>query len=279
MLDRAGGLGNVVGTGADDNEFRIGDHIQTRDNTSRLATSDGRRVLNRDVWTVTGSRADGTVIAKHRRRRTTVAITSEYLSMQTVLAYASTIAGAQGRNTDTGHVLVTPRTNAASLYVGMTRGRQSNHAHVVTDGHDHGELDLGHKTGLHGFADAIARQPDGDTSATTVRKQWAADATERAAARKRDRDEAYVGKLWENTKLSFPPVRLAQIADRDDQIIRTLSTAPQSIPASIRRASAGTAWGQPHAGDQFVSLLAKPASSPRPGELAANHQDASLTRD
>ncbi len=177
LLDREGRLGSAVGVGADHNEFRVGDQIQTRDNTSRLATSDGRRVLNRDVWTVTGCREDGAVIAKHRRRRTTVAITPDYLATQTVLAYASTIAGAQGRNTDTGHVLVTPRTNAASLYVGMTRGRRSNHAHVVTDGHDHDELNLGHKSGFHGFADAIARQPDGDTSATTVRNNWAAGET------------------------------------------------------------------------------------------------------
>jgi hypothetical protein len=69
-----------------------------------------------------------------------VTITPEYAATDVVLAYATTIAGAQGRTADRGHVLVTPRTSAQALYVGMTRGRESNIAHVVCDGHDHQEL-------------------------------------------------------------------------------------------------------------------------------------------
>ena len=64
-----------------------------------------------------------------------------------VLGYATTIAGAQGRTVDRGHVVVTPRTTSASLYVGMSRGRDANHAHVVCDSHDHTEFELGDLTG------------------------------------------------------------------------------------------------------------------------------------
>ena len=78
-----------------------------------------------------------------------------------MLAYATTIAGAQGRTVDAGHAVVTPRTDSASLYVGMKRGRLRNHAHVVTDGHDHDELQLGHRSGLSAFAAAVVRNPDG----------------------------------------------------------------------------------------------------------------------
>ena len=47
-------LGDEVAIGADANPIRIGDLLQTRDNTVELYTTDGRRVLNREVWKVTG---------------------------------------------------------------------------------------------------------------------------------------------------------------------------------------------------------------------------------
>ena len=176
-----------LGTGADGNPIHVGDQVQTRRNTSELATSDQRRVLNRDVWTVVGRCDDGTVTAVHAGSRgATVQLTPEYLGKHTVLAYATTIAGAQGRTVDAGHAVVTPRTQSASLYVGMTRGRLRNHAHVVTDGHDHDELQLGHRSGLSAFAAAVVRNPDGETSATTVRRRWAEGQHERAATRRHD---------------------------------------------------------------------------------------------
>ena len=39
---------------------------------------------------------------------------------------------AQGRTVDTAHLLVTETLSRQALYVGMTRGRQSNTAYVVT---------------------------------------------------------------------------------------------------------------------------------------------------
>jgi hypothetical protein len=262
-LDRAGLLGESVGVGSDHNQLRIGDQIQTRDNNSKLNTSDGRRVLNRDVWTVTGSNDDGTIIARHVRHKRTVAITPDYVKKHTVLAYGATIAGAQGRTTDTGHVLVTPRTNAASLYVGMTRGRQTNHAHVITDGHDHGELDLGNKSGFHGFADAIQRNPDGDTSATTVRKAWKAGEAERKAARTRDRIDSANRHLWSNAKLTLPKAALPHLSGRDDQIVRALALCKGHAPAVITSAIQGTDWHQPDAAVQFVRQIMKKPSSTR----------------
>ena len=68
--------------------------------------------------------------------------------------------GAQGRTCDRGHVLATPKTTAASLYVGMSRGRIHNRAHVVTDGHDHDEFGLGERPGVGAFADAIRRNAE-----------------------------------------------------------------------------------------------------------------------
>ncbi|MEO5901723.1 MAG: hypothetical protein ABIR68_16565, partial [Ilumatobacteraceae bacterium] len=105
LHDRAALLGDEVGIGAGHNPIRIGDQIQTRLNTSDRAAGDQRRVLNSDVWTVAGQHDDGTVAAVNRNRDTTVRITPDYPAEHTVLAYATTSAGAQGRNADTGHAV------------------------------------------------------------------------------------------------------------------------------------------------------------------------------
>jgi hypothetical protein len=47
------------------------------------------------------------------------------------LGYASTIHGAQGETVTAGHVVIGERTGAAAAYVGMTRGRQANTAHLI----------------------------------------------------------------------------------------------------------------------------------------------------
>ena len=52
------------------------------------------------------------------------------------LAYATTAYGAQGSTVPTSHVLVGEHTGAASAYVGMTRGRERNVAHLVADSTD-----------------------------------------------------------------------------------------------------------------------------------------------
>ena len=199
------------------------------------------------------------------------------MKAHTVLAYGSTLAGAQGRTTDTGHVLVTPRTNAASLYVGMTRGRTANHADVLTDGHDHGELDLGHKSGFHGFADAIRRNPAGETSATTVRKDWIAAEAERSALRSRDRKESYNRSQWNNAKRGMPREILAQLAGRDDEIIRAIEDSPTSFPFSINSALEAVDWTRTTAPQEFLHQISEyrvsaPAAGPSSAPPDANRR-------
>jgi hypothetical protein len=55
-----------------------------------------------------------------------------YLARNAELAYAGNVHVAQGRTVDTAHLLVTDTLSRQALYVGMTRGRESNTAHVVT---------------------------------------------------------------------------------------------------------------------------------------------------
>ena len=51
------------------------------------------------------------------------------------LGYAGNVHVAQGRTVDTAHLLVTDTLSRQSLYVGMSRGREANTAHVVTGKH------------------------------------------------------------------------------------------------------------------------------------------------
>src|SRR5690606_3739576 len=134
---------------------------------------------NRDVWTVTARQPDGALNVRHTTRNASAVLPGDYVAAHTTLAYATTSAGAQGRTVDRGHVIVTPRTTSASLYVGMTRGRLNNKAHVVCDSHDHTEFELGDLTPQQAFANAITRDPDGQLSAHQIERRWQAAAPDR----------------------------------------------------------------------------------------------------
>ena len=191
-------------------------------------------------------------------RGATVQLTPEYLGKHTVLAYATTIAGAQGRTVDAGHAVVTPRTQSASLYVGMTRGRLRNHAHVVTDGHDHDELQLGHRSGLSAFAAAVVRNPDGETSATTVRRRWAEGQHERAATRRHDLAREKATRWWHATSRRLPEPVCVAMGERADTVVAVLAgLPPSSWAAAATKALRSTNWRAPDAADHFVNELTR----------------------
>ena len=103
----------------------VGDRVATRRNDRDLD------VANRETWTVTAVGPDGglQVVDGNRLRR----LPSEYAETCVELAYASTAYGAQGQTVDAAHVVIGEHTSAAAAYVGMTRGRQGNTAHIVAD--------------------------------------------------------------------------------------------------------------------------------------------------
>ncbi|MFT4263400.1 MAG: helicase C-terminal domain-containing protein [Nocardioides sp.] len=57
----------------------------------------------------------------------------DYVRRYIELAYATTAYGAQGATVTESHVLVGEHSGAASAYVGMTRGRERNVAHLVAE--------------------------------------------------------------------------------------------------------------------------------------------------
>ncbi|EDZ8472233.1 TrwC relaxase, partial [Salmonella enterica subsp. enterica serovar Enteritidis] len=80
---------------------------------------------------------DGTVyireVGNDRKHLRTVALPPEYVGEHAHLSYAATAYGVQGATVDTSHTVLSEATSAASVYVGMTRGRDTNQLHIVAE--------------------------------------------------------------------------------------------------------------------------------------------------
>jgi hypothetical protein len=115
-----------------------GDRIATRRNNRDLG------VANRDTWIVIAiSHRGGLLLIPAVTPAGDVpgCVTSagpgprelpaDYVTAHVELAYACTAHGAQGDTVAAAHLVASEHTGAASAYVGMTRGRKANTAHLV----------------------------------------------------------------------------------------------------------------------------------------------------
>lgn len=146
-----------------------GDAIQTRRNDS------GVRVANRQMWVVRSVGKDGVVWAVENasgRRRRMVRLPAEYVAEHTQLAYAATAYGVQGATTAESDTIVSDAIGAASVYVGMTRGRNSNRLHIVAadveDAREQFVLAAGRDRADRGLANATAAARESVRGLTTV---------------------------------------------------------------------------------------------------------------
>ncbi|MEV0066663.1 MobF family relaxase [Amycolatopsis sp. NPDC050768] len=121
----------------------VGDLVQARYNGWNLAGVEGNREvpINRKQYRVLDTRADGSLIVAHvlgcedgvgEVLGERITLPAAYVEEHMTLGYASTVHSAQGLTVDTAHTVTTARSRLAALYVGLTRGRFSNTAHVVT---------------------------------------------------------------------------------------------------------------------------------------------------
>ena len=152
---------------ADGNQAGTGDLIRARLNTK--INAGGRELTNRDTLKITGWHGPH---AQVRRRELDGTWTSPFLVPRAYLAdsaeldYAGNTHVGQGRTVDTAHLLVTGTLSRRSLYVGLTRGRESNTAHIVTGntappGHPPYE-----QASPESVVKAILERDDADLSAT-----------------------------------------------------------------------------------------------------------------
>ena len=117
---------------------------------------------------------------------------ADYVHEHVELAYATTVHGAQGETVDRAHLLIGETTGAAAAYVGMTRGRESNTAHLVADSVDDARAqwievfnrdraDLGPAHAARVAADDIERYGPGPTASPRRRAAAAACSPPRSA--------------------------------------------------------------------------------------------------
>ena len=176
----------------------VGDRVATRRNDQAL------QVANRDTWTLTAIADDGTATVTGSTGQQRV-LPPAYVRAQVELAYASTTYGAQGETTRVGHLLLGEQTGAAGAYVGMTRGRDTNTAHLVAEsvedaralwvaafGRDRADLGPAHAARLAaGEADKYAPHRPLEQALAEVYRAWTtqADLSERLAATRHLRDQ------------------------------------------------------------------------------------------
>ena len=132
-LTQLGTIGSPQAALSDGNHAGIGDLIRARLNTQIDAS--GRPLTNRDTLQITAFRGPDAEVRRQRLDGTWTGrfrVPRAYLARSAELAYAGNVHVAQGRTVDTAHLLVTQTLSRQALYVGMTRGRQANTAHVVT---------------------------------------------------------------------------------------------------------------------------------------------------
>ena len=177
-LTKIGTVGPPQAQLSDGNHAGVGDLVRARLNTE--IDAGGRQLTNRDTLQVTAFRGPDAEVRRQRLDGTwteTFHVPRSYLAQNAELAYAGNVHVAQGRTVDTAHLLVTDTLSRQALYVGMTRGRQANTAHVVT-----GTTTAlpGHRPYQQATPEAvlagIMQRDDGDLSATEQIRQaqdWA----------------------------------------------------------------------------------------------------------
>jgi conjugative relaxase-like TrwC/TraI family protein len=108
-----------------------GDEVVTRRNDRSLCT--GRSfVKNGDRFVVTATHDDDSMAVRRCSGGRELVLPAAYVADHVELGYATTCHRAQGRTTDTAHVVVSPATTRELLYVATTRGREQNRLYVET---------------------------------------------------------------------------------------------------------------------------------------------------
>ena len=142
-----------------------GDVVVSRVNNSELKIDGGRdRVKNGDLWTVRKAHRDGSLSVAHSGTGGRITLPADYVKTSVELGYASTIHRAQGMTAETAHVLADASTSRELAYVGLTRGKLSNHLYVETE----------EAQPMSDVLEQIAGNADGMLSATeTIRAEQA----------------------------------------------------------------------------------------------------------
>lgn len=118
-------------TGSEGLSIGRGDLIQTRKNRSDLG------VANRQQWIVQQVKADGSLWVRDanssRKREHSIHLPVDYVREHAHLSYAATAYGVQGVTAPASHTVLSEQMSGAALYVGMTRGQETNTLHILAE--------------------------------------------------------------------------------------------------------------------------------------------------
>ncbi|EFG48441.1 hypothetical protein HMPREF0183_0257, partial [Brevibacterium mcbrellneri ATCC 49030] len=187
---------------------------------------------------------EGTVYAREaasgRKSPRTVALPAEYLSEHAHLSYAATAYGVQGATVNTAHTILSEATNAAGVYVGMTRGRDTNRLHVVAENltdaraqfieameHDPADRGLDHATAqaVEAVQGLVADGPVRLVTDELARLDQKVERAERRAQR------------WEQTAARLDAQRSVHRAEDEEQAaaLRRAEAEAEQIRAEVAR--------------------------------------------
>ncbi len=184
-----------------------GDVITTRRNDRRLITSTGDTVRNRDRWTINTIHPDGALVVTSLDSDHIVTLPADYVTEHVHLGYAATEHGAQGETAHASLTIVTDATTNRGLYVGATRGRNTNLILTVADDRDHALQRLTH----------IITNDRTDLPATVQRRHLLQDQKQPRPTREpRCTIPDWFNGLYEETRANALRLRRA-VDDRDAQ--------------------------------------------------------------
>jgi conjugative relaxase-like TrwC/TraI family protein len=148
--------------------FQAGDVIRTKRNNRSITLGD-THVRNGDRYTILATTQDGGLLVDDSTGRGSTMLPAAYVAEHVEHGWASTIDAAQGATTDIAILLVRPGIDREHLYVGLTRGREENHAYVAPQVDDDHALppvgDTGARSLLHA---ALARSGRNEAAHTLL---------------------------------------------------------------------------------------------------------------
>ena len=167
---------------ARDQAVRVGDIIVSRHNDSRIPVipapgaehADAEQVRNGNRWRIAGIDEHTNRIAAERLTdHARVLFHHDYLREHVSLGYAVTVHAAQGVTADTSHAVFGETAGRALAYVGLSRGRDANHAYIYTQAA--GEGDHEHTSPVAGQDVHVLRRGSSYSAAHYLRAVLARD--------------------------------------------------------------------------------------------------------
>lgn len=251
----------VTATGSDGLSIGAGDLIQTRKNDITLG------VANRQQWIVQQVTEDGAVYAREtasgRKNPRTVRLSSEYVGEHAHLSYAATAYGVQGATVDASHTILSEATSAAGVYVGMTRGRDTNRLHIAAEDMTDARAQ---------FIDAMERDPAdrGLDHATRAAQEAVRGLVEDGPVRLRTEELARLDReteraeqkaaRWEQAAARFDAQRAAHRAE-DDQSTKLLRTAEEAAEQTRAEVAQPLTVQAEHDGAAYLAAVESEAAA------------------